>query len=232
MTSTHGADTHGAAQNDVPARVIHGDALEVVQKLGYFDFVMTDPPYPLNASNAWGASGIQEAREMIDGMSQSFVGGVLRGIRRNPDFAIWLFCDWRQVSFYSAVLSRMGVVKQQCLVWDKVHLGLGTPYANRFELILFGYTGEPPEGAIQHNIIAAKRLSKSAKHHYFDKPVELLTECLRPYASREGGKLIDPFCGGGSSLIAGKRMGFEVTGIDISSEYCKRAEARLHEVLI
>jgi DNA modification methylase len=41
------------------------------------------------------------------------------------------------------------------------------------------------------------------------------------------GKVLDPFCGSGTTGIACKLEGFEFVGIEQDAEYCKIAEARI-----
>ena len=44
-------------------------------------------------------------------------------------------------------------------------------------------------------------------------------------------KILDPYCGSGTTLIACKRLGIECHGIEMNEEYIKVAKARLGEDL-
>jgi site-specific DNA-methyltransferase (adenine-specific) len=50
-------------------------------------------------------------------------------------------------------------------------------------------------------------------------------ECFTP----EGGVVLDPFVGSGTTTVAAKNLGHDYIGIDIAREYCDIAEARMKE---
>lgn len=47
----------------------------------------------------------------------------------------------------------------------------------------------------------------------------------------EGGIILDPFCGSGTTLVRGLQLGRNVIGIDGKEEYCKIAKERIEAVL-
>jgi modification methylase len=55
-------------------------------------------------------------------------------------------------------------------------------------------------------------------------PVELATRCVE---STIGSWVLDPFIGSGTTAVAAKQLGKKYIGIDISEDYCKKAEARI-----
>lgn len=58
------------------------------------------------------------------------------------------------------------------------------------------------------------------------KPVKLMQYLVR-LITPPNGKVLDPFCGSGTTGIACKLEGFEFVGIEQDAEYCKIAEARI-----
>ncbi len=58
------------------------------------------------------------------------------------------------------------------------------------------------------------------------KPQKLMEYLIKLVAPKNG-VILDPFCGSGSTLVAAKKLGYKVTGIELDSEYCKIAEARI-----
>ena len=207
-------------------RVVCGDALELVGDLGEFDAVITDPPYPIGGkSSLTKPQSIVEARAMVEGISQSFVAGVLRGVRRrDPDkFAVWLGTDWRQVSFFSAILLGLDLPTQCCVVWDKCIGGGKVPYYHAsHELVLYAAKGVRPNGYCGMDVVRIPRPTNKA--HPFEKPPELTEFLLRQFTP---GRILDPFCGGGTVLLGAKRLGWDVVGIDISAEFARTANTRL-----
>ena len=205
--------------------IIHDDALQVVGTLGEFDYILTDPPYPTGGQSSMRASkSIKDAREMIDGMAQSFVMGVLRSVNIKTSGAVWLCCDWRQVSYFSSLFRGMGLPGQSCVIWDKNSGSFGSFYHQSHEMVLFATDKMKPSKFMGRDLIQVPRIHHSRKNHPFDKPPELAMKLLQGVTP---GRVLDPFCGAGGLLLGAARMGFEVVGIDISKESCEMAERRL-----
>ena len=205
--------------------ILQADALEMAGALGEFDYVLTDPPYSTGGETSIRAKGgVAATREMIDGMCQSFIAGVLRSIKLKPDGCMWVMCDWRQVSFLSSVLRGMGYDKQSCIVWDKMTGGLSTRYRCSHEMILWATAVQFKVGNMGRDLVSMKRVSPSRKKHPFDKPPELVESVCKAFPP---GRVIDPFCGAGGLLVGAKRLGWDVVGIDIDTKSVQTARERL-----
>lgn len=65
--------------------------------------------------------------------------------------------------------------------------------------------------------------------HKATKPVKLMQQLLGLSVSKPGqtSKVLDAFCGSGSTLVAAKTLGFEAVGIDFDEESCEIAAQRL-----
>ena len=63
-------------------------------------------------------------------------------------------------------------------------------------------------------------------------PVALAERLLHMFMPPEGTKVLDPFVGSGSSVLAAAKLGKEAVGIDISPEYIRLAKRRLEQPLI
>ena len=48
--------------------------------------------------------------------------------------------------------------------------------------------------------------------------------------TRDGGTVLDPFAGSGSTLVAAKQNGYKYIGIEMTEEYISIIEARLNAV--
>lgn len=55
-------------------------------------------------------------------------------------------------------------------------------------------------------------------------PVELAERILR---SVRGNRVLDPFCGSGTTGVAAMKWGWGFVGVDVSKEYCEMAKTRL-----
>jgi DNA modification methylase len=66
-----------------------------------------------------------------------------------------------------------------------------------------------------------------ANNHPTVKPVALM-EYLIEMVTPKGGTVLDPYMGSGTTGIACKQKGFDFIGMEMDAEYCKIAEARIH----
>ena len=205
--------------------IYNEDALETVSMLGEFDYIITDPPYPTGGeSSMQSAKSIKDTREMIDGLSQSLIMGVIRRIKKRSPFVIWMFVDWRQVSFYSSLFRGLGWHNQSCVVWDKMVGSRSARYFPSHELILCASDSASPKPYLGRDVIQMNRTNPSVKTHPFEKPHGLVVPLCKEYPI---GKAIDPFFGTGGLLVGANQLGWDVTGIDISKEFCEIAAKRL-----
>jgi len=62
-------------------------------------------------------------------------------------------------------------------------------------------------------------------------PEELAERVIKLFSFR-GDVVLDPFNGVGTTCVVANRLGRKYIGIDISEEYCKKAEERLQDVQI
>jgi len=73
--------------------------------------------------------------------------------------------------------------------------------------------------------------TKNSNFHPTVKPVKLMQYLVR-LVTPLNGKVLDPFCGSGTTGIACKLEGFEFVGMEQDAEYCKIAEARIKNTII
>lgn len=73
-------------------------------------------------------------------------------------------------------------------------------------------------------------LSKFRDAHFAVFPESLVETCILA-GSPEGGVVLDPFVGSGTTVLVAKRLGRKYIGIDCAEEYCKMAQRRLEELL-
>jgi site-specific DNA-methyltransferase (adenine-specific) len=86
------------------------------------------------------------------------------------------------------------------------------------------------EGYVGHDCLARSVFSVRSMHgraiHPTEKPLGILDPLIR-YACPEGGLVLDPFAGSGSTLDTARQAGRRAIGIEAREDYCEAAARRL-----
>lgn len=237
--------------------IYKGDCLELMRTIpdGFVDMVLTDPTYSsggMYRSDRSKSTGEKYADKKFNGLSRfedftgdnmdqrsftSFMRQVLSHARRltKPGGAVAIFTDWRQLPLMTDVLQWSGWVWRGIIVWDK---GSSRNQPGRFrpdcEFIIWGTNGPKPIDF--HAGLKAlpgcyhiPNVPNLQKHHQTEKPIELLEKLLQ--ICPEGGTVLDPFMGSGSTGVACIKMGRDFVGIEISEQYNAIAKERIFEAM-
>ena len=133
--------------------------------------------------------------------------------------AIMVFTDWRQLPSMTDALQAGGWSWLGILPWDKrsARPSLGR-FRQQCEFVLFGSRGKFRAstraclpGLFSYPVIARHKV------HLTGKPVPLVTDLLA--VTPQGGTILDPFIGGGSTALAALETGRKCVGIELSEEY-------------
>ena len=224
------------------ATIYHGDCREVLP-LVEFDAVVTDPPYSSGARRDAEKSMRHGSGSMLrefddaewfnsDAMTawgfSWFVRGVFSGVFRSlPQGGhLYLFCDWRQTPNLYGMLESVGLRVNHCLVWDKMHFGMGNCWRNQHENIIFASKGTPADGLHKGagTVLRHKNTRSTSRVHPTEKPEGLIASIL---SVCPGERVIDPFMGSGTTPVAAKNLGRKSIGIEIEERYCEIAAKRL-----
>ncbi len=229
--------------------IYNADCLEVLPTLPRtIDAVITDPPYSSGgafrsdrtaptAAKYLGSHGDGPGVELdYSGDSRDSRGWLfwssLWMLRChaicNESALAMIFTDWRQLPQCSDLFQASNWVWRGLAVWDK---GNARPMSGRFshqaEFILWGSKGaigwdyEKPCGSGVMQFPAPKTF------HQAEKPVGLIAQMLQ--LTPEGGLILDPFMGSGTTLVAAKANGRRAIGIEISEKNCEIAVTRLRQ---
>jgi site-specific DNA-methyltransferase (adenine-specific) len=215
-----------------------GDCLRVLPTLpdGSVDAVVTDPPYTSAGGSTNGRSGGHAADTQFFLFWLRAVWSELRRVL-SPSGCGFVFCDWRTCGLVAeAVPPRVDSQRSalwkatQALVWDREGIGLGTPFRNSYEMIVFA-RGPEWESSLPKNIPNLIRHPWSYTNrglHGAEKPVALCERLVR-WACPEGGTVLDPFLGGGTTGLAALSTGRRFIGVEIDPHYFGVARKRLSE---
>lgn len=238
MTAPYYSDDH--------VTIYHADCLELLRSEPIeVSGVITDPPYSSGTRKESGKPGrgsmlrgahVGKARlsQPID-LDQMTTTGFVWTLR-NVAMLAWpmlpdggpfaSFVDWRQWPTLVGVVESCNYRVQTMVVWDKMSMGLGNGFRNQHELVCHASKGVPAvaDRGVP-NVIQCRRDEPDSVGHPSPKPVPLLrrlVECLIP----DGGCVLDPFAGAGSTLVAAKESGRRAVGIERNERYCEIAATR------
>lgn len=203
---------------------------------GSIDVVFTDPPYGVGYVGKT-ADALTIANDEADGLRELLERGFAATDGVLAPGARLYVCHPAgpaSATFAQAFIGA-GWRWHQTLVWVKDRIVVGhADYHYRHEQILYGYKlgagrwGRGHRGWFGGNdadsVLEVSRPAAS-RDHPTTKPVELITRCLRN-SSAPGDRVLDPFGGSGSTLIAAERLGRACSLLEIDPVYCEVAISR------
>lgn len=220
-----------------------GDCLEILPTLAGVDAVVTDPPYCSGGFNEAGkkaAKGMGLRSETIrevgwfagDNMTTAGIAWLLREVARFSYAALadggtlTAFTDWRMVGHLAPAIESARFRHQNLVVWNKGAAGLGTGFRAQHELAMHFAKGTARYFDQSFgNVITVSRMPSAEREHQTEKPVDLMAALVRVTAP-QGGTVLDPFMGSGSTGVACARLRRRFVGVEIEPAYfdiaCRR----------
>lgn len=207
--------------------IYHGDALDVLPTLPRVDLVLTDPPFFMPAQHYAGRTGWQRSwadTSILARWWQEIVDVLVPRLREHGHLIT--FCDDESYAvFYPPLYARFDNLAS--LVWDKGKPGMGSTWRHSHELLIAArWKGASWNGGAKPDIYRHPSIPSQARLHPVDKPVELVGEIIGDTCSTAA-TVLDPFMGGGSTLVAAKARGRKAIGIELDERYCEIAAKRL-----
>jgi site-specific DNA-methyltransferase (adenine-specific) len=209
---------------DESVTLYRGDCREVLPALAVqVDSLITDPPYGLNISYG-------RTRRRIDGDGDTtLILGVFKATAHLMAADAWVatFCGYGQCGEVQMASEASGYKVKTVVVWDKAMPSLGEGIRNQHEMVVLAKQGRPVEPFRGGNVWRILRERGTPQHPHM-KPQALMTRLI-DYYSPEGGMVLDPFAGSGSTLVAAKQLGRTAIGIEIDEPYCELIAKRLSQ---
>lgn len=205
--------------------IIQGDATVTLATLpaGSVDLIITDPPYLVNYRDRSGRTIAND--DNPDAVLPAFPE--MFRVLKEGSYCI-LFCGWNEIAKFSKAWTDAGFRTVGHIVWRKSYASRvwHTEYRHESAFLLAkGYPAKPfaPVSDVQEWDYSGN------KAHPTEKSVSILTPLVRAYAP-QGGIVLDPFSGSGSTSVAAALAGRRYIGIEIEERYCVTARTRLQGV--
>jgi site-specific DNA-methyltransferase (adenine-specific) len=230
-----------------------GDCLDVLRTLpdDSVDAVITDPPYSSGGAFRGDRTGKTTDKYVSSDSERKTLPNFTGDNRDQRAFAYWCalwlsearriavdgapivqFTDWRQLPVTTDAVQSGGWIWRGIGVWAKP---TSRPQMGRFaassEYFVWGSNGPMPEredvGCLPGFILAGlPRYERDS--HVTPKPIELMSKVIG--ICPPGGTVLDPFAGGGSTLVAAYQQGRKAIGVEMMTEYLDRTAARLEAI--
>lgn len=208
-------------------QIFHGDCRDVT--VSNVDAIVTDPPFFMPADHY--QSRVKWQRSWGDvSILGTFWRATLAVLVPSllPTGHFITFCNGDSYSvFYPEMYCHFDTLKS--LVWDRGEVGLGRIWRHRHELMIAARWRESfvdIRGRLWEDVIQVDAIPTKEREHPIDKPRGLLQVLIEPITPDDG-LILDPFMGGGSTLLAARDLGRRAIGIEIEERYCEVAANRL-----
>jgi site-specific DNA-methyltransferase (adenine-specific) len=205
--------------------IYHGDCTKILPSMAgeSVDFVLTDPPYLVRYKGRWELGQEQIVGDDDPSWLMPSFAEIWRVLK--PDSLCVSFYGWPHSDLFVGVWKALGFRLVSHLAFVKRVWGLGRFTRSQHETAYLLAKGRPPvpaEGIA--DVIEWQR--EPDAFHPNQKPAEALHPLLATFA-REGGIVLDPFMGSGSTLRAAKDFGLRAIGIEIEQKFCQGAVERM-----
>lgn len=241
--------------------IYHGDALDILPQLptSSVDCLLADPPYSSGGAFRGDRSASPKTKYVRSNSSSyellpDFHGDTMDQWAYLHWSCLWIrqalavlvpggiagvFSDWRQLLVTANALQMAGGTWRGIAVWDKgPDARPSAGFSARCEYLIWGSAGPLPDrGRATPKLQGvhfqrALRFASGAerKQHIAQKPEALMRHLVE--VAPEGGTVLDPFIGSGTTLLAAHQTGRHAIGIDIDERNCEIAAKRLEQAVL
>lgn len=209
------------------------------------DLILTDPPYEVSVTNGGGSvNNVKKFKQTLTDINSKNIdkgyeietfGDLVVQLMNNINIYFW--CNKIQIPRYFDYWVGKHKCKFDILVWNKTN-ALPT-YSNKYltdcEYCLYFRKGgnlcrsQNYEDAKTIYTAPINHKDKKIYNHPTIKPLDL-TEKLVRNSCPEGGLVLDPFMGSGTTGVACKKNNRNFIGIEIDNYYAKLAWERINNV--
>jgi len=212
-------------------KIILGDSIKVLPTLEKksFDLLLSDPPYGMDFKSGWNNKEKIQNDKIVDTITL-FEDVLKESVPLLKDDAhFYLFGNINFIGDIRPIIEKYLNLKN-ILIWDRKVIGMGDlkSYGNSYDIIYFGYNKvwKNLNGTRDRDLLSYSRIDPAKNIHPTEKPIDIL-EYLIKKSSNENDKILEPFAGGGSTLLACKNLNRFATGVEIEEEYYNLIKNRI-----
>jgi site-specific DNA-methyltransferase (adenine-specific) len=187
---------------DDAVTIYNADCRDVLPMLDKVDLVLTDPPYPNNASHF--IEGITAAREVLQRIQvESFV-----------------FWDEMEKPL-------LNIPHVATHIWHRTN----TNRPDNYEAIWHFHPDGKKKASrvLPYAVIAVGLTGVNATGHPTEKNIKLVRRLI---TMTDAQTILDPFMGSGTTLRAAKDLNRKAIGIEIEERYCEIAAKRMSQLVM
>ena len=217
-------------KNHTP-KIYLGDSAKVLNEVEdkSIDLLLTDPPYGMDFKSGWNKKekikndALNETITLLDNVLEKTKN------KLKDDAHFYLFGNIKYLEYIKPIISKHLNIKD-ILIWDRCVIGMGdlNSYGNSYDIIYFGYNKvwKNLNGIRERNVLKYERVVPNEMQHPTEKPRELL-EYLIKKSTSENEIVLDPFAGGGSTLLASSNTNRKSIGIELEKKYYDLIKQRI-----
>ena len=221
---------------------IIGDFFEKVKEIpdGIMHLVEIDPPYGIDLINKKKSEGesqyVKEDYNEIDIFDyDNFLLKTFKECYRTMSEHSWLICwfgpdPWFEV-IHNLLFEAGFKTTRLCGIWVKPSGQSRRPemhLANSYEMFFYAWKGRPAMNkAGRSNVFQYSPVPPNQKTHPTERPVELMKDIYETFAF-PGSRILIPFLGSGSGLIAADEVGMAGVGFELSKGYRDSFLVKIH----
>lgn len=217
-----------------------------------FDFIATDPPYFLSHggfSNSGGKMVSVDKGEwdsLNHNDAETFYAEFIQASYRllKPNGTIWISGTMHNIYTIGYLLPKYGFKILNNITWQKSNPApnlsrrmfthstetiIWARKENGKQLFNYDMMREENNHKQMKDVWTTANTSKGEKRfgkHPTQKPLALMMRILKASANKDS-KILDPFVGSGTTVVAAKLLGFNAVGVDNNSEFLEIAKQRL-----
>ena len=222
------------------------DFFEGVRQIpdGIIHLVEIDPPYAIDLQALKKTDGESiynkdEYNEVDASDYQVFISKVFQECYRVMTEHSWLLCWFAPEPWFEVIyreLNNAGFsTSRMCGIWNKGFGQAKRPemyLANSYEMFFYAWKGRPAlNKAGRANVFSYPPVPPQQKTHPTERPIEMMRDIYDTFAFT-GSRVLIPFLGSGSGLIAADQLGMSPVGFELSKSYRDSFLVKLHNMKV